>query len=224
MAILRGMGAERSLAVATRAWDLGITPSRCPCRARRTSRRCASSPTRPRARADRRGGHRRDRRAGARGEGCRRGVHRQPRVRCRGRPRVARRGAARAPRRGDRNGGPARARRGPHLAEGLPGQRARHGLVPGDARAVPTGAASSRPVAWIRRTHAPSSTRERASSPSARRSRTRRSCRVGGAVRLSQRTGAVVAANACSRAAPSTSGWIVAVAVAIAPTMQMTAT
>jgi KDPG and KHG aldolase len=115
------------------------------------------------------------------------------------------------------------------LGEGLTGLMANPAAVRG----------SSRPAAWTHRTHAPSSTRARASSLSVRRSRTRRSCprwrrcsteqlRHGEAAAPSccpgQRTVAAVAANSCSRPAPSTSGRIVAVAVAIAPTTQMTAT
>lgn len=47
MAILRGMGPERSLAVATTAWDLGIGVVESRCRPRPTSRRCGWSPTPP---------------------------------------------------------------------------------------------------------------------------------------------------------------------------------
>ena len=226
MAILRGMGAERSLAVATtRLGPRHRPPSRCPCRRRRTSRRL-------RVVAD-----------AARERGLIVGAGTVVTVE---QVRVAKdagaaftvspgfdvevvrashaAGLPALPGVATRNRGPARARRGSHLAEGLPGHVARHGLVPGDARAVPTGAVRrDRRHGLVQRTRLPRRGRARRRRRLGARGRGA-TARVGGTVGLSQRTGAVVAANACSRAAPSTSGRIVAVAVAIAPTMQMTAT
>ena len=225
MAILRGMGAERSLAVATRAWDLGITAVEVPVQS-------TADVEALRVVAD-----------AARERGLIVGAGTVVTVE---QVRVAKdAGAAftvspgfdvEVVRASHAAGlpalpGVATATEAQHaLGEGLTWLKAFPASVLGTgwfpAMRGPFPQARVRRDRWhglVQRTRLPRRGRARRRRRLGARGRGA-TARVGGTVGLSQRTGAVVAANACSRSAPSTSGRIVAVAVAIAPTMQMTAT
>ena len=141
MAILRGMGVERSVALATTAWDLGIDSVEVPLQTPEDERRAARGrPAGDGARQGRRGRHDRlgrpDRRrasAPARATSSRPGStrwscgrRRMPASRCSPASRRRARCSSRVPR--------------SRLAEGVPRAVARRRLVPAHPRTVPRGA------------------------------------------------------------------------------------